>query len=42
MVTTSFLACTAPRLVAPAMNDRMYEDAATQANLTTLRERGVT
>ena len=23
MLTTSFLACTAPRLVAPAMNDRM-------------------
>jgi phosphopantothenoylcysteine decarboxylase / phosphopantothenate---cysteine ligase len=42
MVTTSFLACTAPRLVAPAMNDRMYGDAATQANLATLRERGVT
>ncbi len=42
MVTTSFLACTAPRLVAPAMNDRMYADAATQANLATLRERGVT
>lgn len=41
MVTTSFLACTAPRLVAPAMNDRMYADAATQANLETLRERGV-
>src|ERR1044071_2821560 len=42
MVTTSFLACTAPRLVAPAMNDRMLADAATQANLETLRERGVT
>jgi len=42
MLTTSFLACTAPRLVAPAMNDRMYGDAATQANLATLRERGVT
>jgi phosphopantothenoylcysteine decarboxylase/phosphopantothenate--cysteine ligase len=41
MLTTSFLACTAPRLVAPAMNDRMYADAATQANLETLRERGV-
>ncbi len=41
MLTTSFLACTAPRLVAPAMNDRMYEDEATQANLATLRERGV-
>ena len=41
MLTTSFLACTAPRLVAPAMNDRMYADAATQANLDLLRERGV-
>ncbi len=41
MLTTSFLACTAPRLVAPAMNDRMYADAATQANLETLRSRGV-
>lgn len=41
MLTTSFLACTAPRLVAPAMNDRMYADAATQANLVRLRERGV-
>jgi phosphopantothenoylcysteine decarboxylase/phosphopantothenate--cysteine ligase len=41
MLTTSFLACTAPRLLAPAMNDRMYADGATQANLATLRERGV-
>ena len=42
MLTTSFLACAAPRFVAPAMNDRMYGNAATQANLATLRERGVT
>jgi phosphopantothenoylcysteine decarboxylase / phosphopantothenate---cysteine ligase len=42
MVTTSFLACSAPRLVAPAMNDRMHRDAATQANLATLRARGIT
>jgi phosphopantothenoylcysteine decarboxylase/phosphopantothenate--cysteine ligase len=42
MVTTSFLACEAPRLVAPAMNDRMYRDAATQSNLATLRRRGIT
>jgi len=41
MLTTSFLACASPRFVAPAMNDRMYGDAATQANLATLRERGV-
>jgi phosphopantothenoylcysteine decarboxylase/phosphopantothenate--cysteine ligase len=41
ILTTAFVACTAPRLVAPAMNDRMYADAATQANLATLRERGI-
>ena len=41
MLTTSFLACDAPRLIAPAMNDRMYRDAATQRNLELLRERGV-
>ncbi len=41
MLTTSFLACTAPRLVAPAMNDRMWEADATQANVATLRSRGV-
>ncbi|MDQ3729515.1 MAG: bifunctional phosphopantothenoylcysteine decarboxylase/phosphopantothenate--cysteine ligase CoaBC [Actinomycetota bacterium] len=41
MLTTSFLACDAPRLVAPAMNDRMYRDAATQRNLELLRERDV-
>ena len=41
MLTTAFLACAAPRAVAPAMNDRMYADAATQANLATLRERRV-
>jgi phosphopantothenoylcysteine decarboxylase / phosphopantothenate---cysteine ligase len=41
MLTTSFLACSAPRAVAPAMNDRMYANPATQANLDALRERGV-
>jgi phosphopantothenoylcysteine decarboxylase/phosphopantothenate--cysteine ligase len=41
ILATAFLACTAPRVVAPAMNDRMYADAATQANLATLGERGV-
>jgi phosphopantothenoylcysteine decarboxylase/phosphopantothenate--cysteine ligase len=41
MVTTSFLACAAPRAVAPAMNDRMYRDAATQASLAVLRGRDV-
>jgi phosphopantothenoylcysteine decarboxylase / phosphopantothenate---cysteine ligase len=42
MVTTSFLACTAPRLIAPAMNDRMYRDPATRENIDTLRRRGIT
>ena len=32
-LTTSFLACTAPRIVAPAMNGRMWEAEATQANV---------
>ena len=41
MVTTAFLACAAPRAVAPAMNDRMLRDPATQANLATLRDRGI-
>ncbi len=41
MLTTAFLACPAPRLVAPTMNNRMFEDEATQANLETLRARGV-
>ncbi|HEV2980620.1 MAG TPA: bifunctional phosphopantothenoylcysteine decarboxylase/phosphopantothenate--cysteine ligase CoaBC [Solirubrobacteraceae bacterium] len=35
------LAATSPVLVAPAMNNRMYAHAAVQANLSTLRARGV-
>ncbi len=41
LLTTSFLACDAPRIVAPAMNDRMWAAAATRANVALLRERGV-
>jgi phosphopantothenoylcysteine decarboxylase / phosphopantothenate---cysteine ligase len=41
MLTTSFVACRAPRAVAAAMNDRMLRDPATEANLATLAERGV-
>ena len=41
-LTTSFLACTAPRIAAPAMNGRMWEADATRANVATLRDRGVT
>src|SRR5919197_1286627 len=40
MLTSGALASSAPLLVAPAMNDRMYEHPATQANLRTLAERG--
>jgi phosphopantothenoylcysteine decarboxylase / phosphopantothenate---cysteine ligase len=40
-LTTLFLATTAPVVVAPAMNVNMWENAATQANLQTLRSRGV-
>jgi phosphopantothenoylcysteine decarboxylase/phosphopantothenate--cysteine ligase len=35
------LAATCPLVVAPAMNNHMYEHAATRANLRLLRERGV-
>jgi phosphopantothenoylcysteine decarboxylase/phosphopantothenate--cysteine ligase len=41
MLTPAFLACSAPGRGAPALNDRMYADPATRANLTTLRDRGV-
>lgn len=41
LLSTSFLACTSPRLIAPAMNGRMWEAGATVANVATLRERGV-
>lgn len=41
LLTSTALACTAPIMVAPAMNVHMYEAAATQANLAVLRERGV-
>ena len=40
-LTTLFLATTAPVVVAPAMNVNMWENAATQANIQTLKERGV-
>jgi phosphopantothenoylcysteine decarboxylase/phosphopantothenate--cysteine ligase len=40
-LTTMYLATQAPVLVAPAMNVNMWNHPATQANLETLRERGV-
>jgi len=41
LLTAAALACRRPLIVAPAMNSAMYEHPATQANLATLRERGV-
>src|SRR5919106_2376664 len=40
ILTSAALACRAPLLVAPAMNDAMYEHPATQANLAMLATRG--
>jgi phosphopantothenoylcysteine decarboxylase/phosphopantothenate--cysteine ligase len=41
LLSSCALAAACPVIVAPAMNNRMYEHAAVQANLDTLRERGV-
>lgn len=41
MLTTTALACDCPKIVAPAMNTRMYLNPATQENLDTLRRRGI-
>jgi len=42
ILSTQALAFPGPVLVAPAMNPRLWDAKATQANLMTLRERGVT
>src|SRR4051794_6574818 len=42
LLTAAALACRRPLIVAAAMNHAMYEHPATQANLATLRSRGVT
>ncbi len=42
LVTEAALAAPCPVLVAPAMNDRMWDHPATRANVALLRERGVT
>ncbi|HWA40903.1 MAG TPA: flavoprotein, partial [Gemmatimonadales bacterium] len=41
LLTTLLLARTAPLLLAPAMNDEMYANEATQANLAVLAHAGV-
>jgi phosphopantothenoylcysteine decarboxylase / phosphopantothenate---cysteine ligase len=40
LLTSAALASTAPTVVAPAMNNHMYEHPATQANVEMLRSRG--
>src|SRR2546421_10054640 len=40
-LTSTYLACTAPVLIAPAMNTTMWQHPATQRNLQKLRDDGV-
>ena len=40
MLTTTALACTCPKLIAPAMNTKMFENPVTQDNLDSLRKYG--
>jgi phosphopantothenoylcysteine decarboxylase/phosphopantothenate--cysteine ligase len=42
LLTSAALASTAPLVVAPAMNDKMWRHPATQANVATLEARGAT
>ena len=42
LLTTLCLATASPLFVVPAMNQQMWENPATQANVTTLRARGMT
>src|SRR6476646_4704930 len=42
LLTAAAQACRRPLIVAPAMNNAMYEPPATQSNLATLRARGAT
>jgi phosphopantothenoylcysteine decarboxylase/phosphopantothenate--cysteine ligase len=41
LLSTVALACTAPQIVAPAMNTTMWQHPATQQNARTLASRGV-
>lgn len=40
MLTTTVLACSCPKIAAPAMNTKMYENPVTQDNLAALRRYG--
>ena len=42
LLTSAALGCTTPLVVAPAMNNQMYEHPATRANVDLLRARGAT
>ena len=41
MLTTTLLACTCPKIVAPAMNTRMYQNPVVQDNMRTLERYGM-
>ncbi|MCI5689199.1 MAG: bifunctional phosphopantothenoylcysteine decarboxylase/phosphopantothenate--cysteine ligase CoaBC [Emergencia sp.] len=41
MLTTTFLACTCPKIAAPAMNTAMYENPITQDNMKLLEKYGI-
>ena len=41
MLTTTFMACTCPKIISPAMNTRMYENPITQDNLKILGHYGM-
>lgn len=41
MLSTTFLASNAQKLICPAMNVNMYEDEATQKNIAVLKQRGI-
>ena len=42
MLTTNFLACSKPKIIAPAMNTGMLENPITQENIAKLKEFGMT
>ncbi len=41
LLTCSFLATAAPKVIAPAMNEKMWDNQATRSNVETLRRQGV-
>lgn len=41
LLTCTALSCTAPLVIAPAMNEKMLDHQATQANIKVLKQRGV-